>query len=165
MLGIKFFFFEVIIIFCHIAEPSEGLLHGFKAQIGMPKSSQRNMVIAQLLTLGFKQVLYFFGNGSDAQIIFPQPLKELWEVLGKPAPVSLAAWPAVEERWLKDDTVEIPVQIGGKLRARVTVPADADIPALEAAAAADPRIAELLAGKQIVKVITVPGRMVNFVIR
>ena len=57
------------------------------------------------------------------------------------------------------------MQIGGKLRARVTVPADADIAALEAAAAADPRIAELLAGKQIVKVITVPGRMVNFVVR
>jgi len=95
----------------------------------------------------------------------PHLAEELWEVLGKAAPVSLAAWPAVEERWLKDDTVEIPVQIGGKLRARVTVPADADIPALEAAAAADPRIAELLAGKQIVKVITVPGRMVNFVVR
>ena len=95
----------------------------------------------------------------------PHLAEELWEVLGKPAPVSLAAWPAVEERWLKDDTVEIPVQIGGKLRARVTVPADADIPALEAAAAADPRIAEILAGKQIVKVITVPGRMVNFVVR
>ena len=95
----------------------------------------------------------------------PHLAEELWEVLGKPAPVSLAVWPAVEERWLKDDTVEIPVQIGGKLRARVTVPADADIPALEAAAAADPRIAEILAGKQIVKVITVPGRMVNFVVR
>ena len=95
----------------------------------------------------------------------PHLAEELWEVLGKPAPVSLASWPTVEEQWLKDDTVEIPVQIGGKLRARVTVPADADIPALEAAAAADPRIAELLAGKQIVKVITVPGRMVNFVVR
>ena len=95
----------------------------------------------------------------------PHLAEELWEVLGKPAPVSLAVWPAVEERWLKDDTVEIPVQIGGKLRARVTVPADADIPALEAAAAADSRIAEILAGKQIVKVITVPGRMVNFVVR
>jgi len=95
----------------------------------------------------------------------PHVAEELWEVLGKPAPVSLAVWPTVEERWLKDDSVEIPVQIGGKLRARVTVPADADIPALEAAAAADPRIAELLAGRQIVKVITVPGRMVNFVVR
>ena len=95
----------------------------------------------------------------------PHLAEELWEVLGRPAPVSLAAWPAVEERWLKDESVEIPVQIGGKLRARVTVPAVADIPRLVAAAAADPRIAELLAGKQIVKVITVPGRMVNFVVR
>jgi leucyl-tRNA synthetase len=77
----------------------------------------------------------------------------------------LAAWPNVEDRWLKDDSVEIPVQINGKLRARVTVPAEADVAGIEAAAAADPRIAELLAGKQIAKVITVPGRMVNFVIR
>jgi len=95
----------------------------------------------------------------------PHLAEELWEVLGKPAPVSLVAWPTIEPRWLKDDSIEIPVQVGGKLRARVTVPADADIPTLEAAAAADPRIAELLAGKQIVKVITVPGRMVNFVVR
>lgn len=43
----------------------------------------------------------------------PHLAEELWEVLGKPAPVSLAVWPAVEERWLKNDTVEIPVQIGG----------------------------------------------------
>jgi len=95
----------------------------------------------------------------------PHLAEELWEVLGKPAPVSLAAWPSVEDRWLKDDSVEIPVQINGKLRARVTVPSEADIAGIEAAAAADPRIAELLSGKQIVKVITVPGRMVNFVIR
>jgi leucyl-tRNA synthetase len=95
----------------------------------------------------------------------PHLAEELWEVLGKPAPVSLAAWPNVEDRWLKDDSVEIPVQINGKLRARVTVPAEADVAGIEAAAAADPRIAELLAGKQIAKVITVPGRMVNFVIR
>ncbi|MFM7077382.1 MAG: leucine--tRNA ligase [Planctomycetaceae bacterium] len=95
----------------------------------------------------------------------PHLAEELWEVLGRPAPVSLVAWPIVEARWLKDDFLEIPVQIGGKLRARVTVPADADLASMEAAAAADPRIAELLAGKQIVKVITVPGRMVNFVVR
>ena len=95
----------------------------------------------------------------------PHLAEELWEILGRPAPVSLAPWPGVEERWLKDDHVEIPVQVGGKLRARVTVPADADVAAMEAAAAADPRIAELLAGKQILKVVAVPGRMVNFVVR
>ena len=95
----------------------------------------------------------------------PHLAEELWELLGKQAPVSLAAWPAVEERWLKDDTVEIPVQIQGKLRGRVTVPADADADAMKAAAAADPRIAEQLAGREIVKVVAVPGRLVNFVVR
>ncbi len=95
----------------------------------------------------------------------PHLAEELWEVLGRSAPVSLHAWPEIDERWLKDDFVEIPVQVGGKLRARVTVPADADVAAMEAAAAADPRVAALLAGKQVLKVVTVPGRMVNFVVR
>jgi leucyl-tRNA synthetase len=76
----------------------------------------------------------------------------------------LATWPAVEEKWLKDDTVEIPVQIQGKLRGRVTVPADADAEAMKAAAAADPKIAEHLAGRRILKVVAVPGRLVNFVL-
>ncbi|MFM8414970.1 MAG: leucine--tRNA ligase [Planctomycetota bacterium] len=94
----------------------------------------------------------------------PHLAEELWEVLGRPAPVSLATWPAVDERWLHDDTVEIPVQVQGKLRGRVVVPAGADAAALQAAAAADPRIAELLAGRTIAKVVAVPGRMVNFVL-
>lgn len=94
----------------------------------------------------------------------PHLAEELWEVLGRPAPVSLAAWPAVDDRWLHDETVEIPVQVQGKLRGRVVVPAGADAAALQAAAAADPRIAELLAGRTIAKVVAVPGRMVNFVL-
>jgi leucyl-tRNA synthetase len=95
----------------------------------------------------------------------PHLAEELWEVLGRPAPVSLAAWPAVEAKWLKDDTVEIPVQIQGKLRGRVVVAADADAEAMKAAAAADPKIAEQLAGREIVKVVAVPGRLVNFVVK
>jgi leucyl-tRNA synthetase len=94
----------------------------------------------------------------------PHLAEELWELLGRPAPVSLAAWPTVEPQWLVDDTVEIPVQIQGKLRGRVVMPAGADAAAVEAAAAADPKIAELLAGKRIVKVVAVPGRLVNFVL-
>jgi leucyl-tRNA synthetase len=95
----------------------------------------------------------------------PHLAEELWELLGGPPPVSLAAWPTAEDRWLKDDTVEIPVQIQGKLRGRVVVPADADAEAMKAAAAADPKIAEQLAGKEIVKVVAVPGRLVNFVVK
>jgi leucyl-tRNA synthetase len=78
--------------------------------------------------------------------------------------VSLAPWPTVEPEWLVDDTVEIPVQIQGKLRGRVVVPAGADAAALRAAAEADPKIAEQLAGRTIAKVVAVPGRMVNFVL-
>ncbi|MFM8707405.1 MAG: leucine--tRNA ligase, partial [Planctomycetia bacterium] len=95
----------------------------------------------------------------------PHLAEELWEILGRQAPVSLAAWPAVDEQWLKDDTVEIPVQIQGKLRGRVVVPAEADAEAMKAAAAADPKIAELIAGREIAKVVAVPGRLVNFVLK
>jgi leucyl-tRNA synthetase len=69
-----------------------------------------------------------------------------------------------EDRWLEDDSIEIPVQIQGKLRGRVVVPAGADAAAMQAAAAADPRIAEQLAGKTVAKVVAVPGRLVNFVL-
>ncbi|MGI9176809.1 MAG: leucine--tRNA ligase [Pirellulales bacterium] len=95
----------------------------------------------------------------------PHLAEELWEMLGKPAPVSLVAWPVVEERWLRDESVEIPVQIQGKLRGRIVVPADADVETMKAAAAADPKIAEQLAGRQVVKVVAVPGRLVNFVLK
>jgi leucyl-tRNA synthetase len=95
----------------------------------------------------------------------PHLAEELWEILGRPAPASLAEWPTVEQRWLKDDMIEIPVQIQGKLRGRVVVPAAADVEAMKAAAAADPKIAEQLAGKSIAKVVAVPGRLVNFVLR
>ena len=57
------------------------------------------------------------------------------------------------------------MQIGGKLRWRIQVPAAADKAALELAARSDPKIAELLAGKTVVKAIVVPGRMVNFVVK
>ncbi|MEO1991520.1 MAG: class I tRNA ligase family protein, partial [Pirellulales bacterium] len=95
----------------------------------------------------------------------PHLAEELWEVLGGPAPVSLATWPEVEEKWLKDESIEIPVQIQGKLRGRVTIPSDASAAVMQEIAAADPKITELLSGKSVVKVVAVPGRMVNFVVR
>ena len=64
---------------------------------------------------------------------------------------------------LRDDTIEIPVQVMGKVRSRIVVPAGADAKALETAALADPRVVELTAGKTIRKVIVVPGKLVNVV--
>ena len=79
-------------------------------------------------------------------------------------------WPtspgrSFDEAKLREDTVEIPVQINGKLRGRIRVAAACTPGRIEPAARADARIAELLAGKTIVKVIVVPGRMVNFVVK
>jgi leucyl-tRNA synthetase len=99
----------------------------------------------------------------------PHLAEELWEILGREPPVSLAPWPAVDERWLRDDSLEIPVQVQGRLRGRVVVPAGADERAIRTVAEADPKIAELLAaagaeGRRVVKVVVVPGRLVNFVL-
>jgi len=95
----------------------------------------------------------------------PHLAEELWIVLGNKSPVSLAAWPPVDEHWLQDDILEIPVQVQGKLRARITVATGTDAAGLEAAAVAEPKIAAILAGKTVVKVVAVPGRMVNFVLK
>ena len=91
--------------------------------------------------------------------------EELWQALGHTESLAYEPWPEFDPALAKEDTVEVPVQINGKVRSKITVPADADAAQLEAAARADARIAELLAGKQIVKVIVVPGRLVNFVVK
>jgi leucyl-tRNA synthetase len=95
----------------------------------------------------------------------PHIAEELWELLGHKKTLAYEPWPTFDERWVKDDTVEIPVQILGKLRGKVVVPADADAAALETAARSDARIAELLSGRTVAKVIVVPGKLVNFVVK
>jgi leucyl-tRNA synthetase len=95
----------------------------------------------------------------------PHLAEELWQILGHEKTLAYEPWPRVDERWLKEDTVEIPVQINGKLRGKITVPAGSDQTTLESAARADSKIAELLAGKTVAKCIVVPRRLVNFVVR
>jgi leucyl-tRNA synthetase len=74
------------------------------------------------------------------------------------------SWPAWEKRWLVQDTVEIVVQINGKVRSRMEVPAAADREELEKLALDDPRVKELIADKEVRKVICVPKRLVNIVV-
>jgi leucyl-tRNA synthetase len=95
----------------------------------------------------------------------PHIAEELWEALGHGPTLAFHAWPAYDEAAIKEDTVEIPVQINGKLRGRISVPAEIDAAALEAAARADDKVAAQLAGKTVVKAVVVPGRMVNFVVK
>jgi leucyl-tRNA synthetase len=93
----------------------------------------------------------------------PHMGEELWHRLGHENSVAHAAWPPHDEAMLRDDQVEIAVQVMGKVRARLTVPADADAETLKTIAMADPAVAELIAGKTVRKVVAVPGRLVNIV--
>ena len=92
----------------------------------------------------------------------PHLAEEMWKVCGHADSCAWVAWPEWEESLLVSETIEIPVQINGKLRGRITVDADAQPDTLEAAA--KEAIADLLAGKTIKKAIVVPGRMVNLVV-
>ena len=93
----------------------------------------------------------------------PHLAEEMWARLGEHGSVALQSWPTWDEAQLRDDTVEIPVQIMGKVRSRIVVQTGLDEKGLEQAALADERIQELLAGKTVRKVIVVPGRLVNIV--
>ncbi|MDF3050257.1 MAG: leucyl-tRNA synthetase [Pseudonocardia sp.] len=94
----------------------------------------------------------------------PHIAEELWARLGHENTLAHGPFPVADERWLAAESIEYPIQVNGKLRSRVTVAADADREAVQAAALAEARIAETLAGREPRKVIVVPGRLVNVVI-
>jgi len=95
----------------------------------------------------------------------PYLAAELWEALGEKGSVLRAHWPVSDPALAKEDELEIPVQINGKLVNVVRVAADADAKAIEAAALADDKVKSRTAGKKIVKVIVVPGKLVNLVVK
>ncbi len=94
----------------------------------------------------------------------PHLAEELWQILGHEQTLAYEPWPGYDPALLKDDEIEIPVQVNGKLRGRVLVPADADSARIESTARDDPKIAALLEGKTIRKAVVVPGKLVNFVV-
>jgi leucyl-tRNA synthetase len=95
----------------------------------------------------------------------PYLAHELWESLGERENLLKARWPKYDAALAKEQEVEIPVQVNGKLRGRVLVPADADEALVKERALADEKVKAAIAGKQIVKVIFVPGKLLNIVIR
>jgi leucyl-tRNA synthetase len=90
---------------------------------------------------------------------------ELWELTGHEAGLLRAPWPAYDEGLMREDEVEFPVQINGKLRTVIKIAAGAGQEAFEAAALADEKVQASIAGRQVVKVIIVPGKMVNLVVK
>ncbi len=94
----------------------------------------------------------------------PHLAEELWAALGHAHTLAYEPWPGYDEALTRAEAIEVPVQVNGKLRSKVTVPAESDEATLRATALADERIRELIAGKQVRKVIVVPGKLVNIVV-
>jgi len=95
----------------------------------------------------------------------PYLAHELWELLGEKGSLLKAPWPKYDAALAKEEELEIPVQINGKLRSLVVVPADASEEFVVEKALADEKVKSSIAGKQIVKTIYVPGKLLNIVVR
>jgi leucyl-tRNA synthetase len=95
----------------------------------------------------------------------PYLAHELWEMLGEKGNLLKASWPKYDAALAKEEEIEIPVQINGKLRSRVVVAADASEETVVERALAAEKVRAAIAGKQIVKKIYVPGKLLNLVVK
>ncbi len=95
----------------------------------------------------------------------PHMAEELWATLGNAPSVALAKWPGYDAALAQDESAVIPVQFGGKVREKLTLPAGLDKDALLAAVLADENVKKRLEGKTVVKTIVVPGKLVNLVVK
>jgi len=97
--------------------------------------------------------------------IAPHFSEELWSRLGHPESIFRASWPEVDPEALRVEEVTLAVQVNGKIRNRVTLPVGAGKDEVEQAALEDEKVSSYLEGKELIKVIVIPGRLVNFVVK
>ncbi|MFB7159805.1 leucine--tRNA ligase [Lysinibacillus sp. NPDC056232] len=95
----------------------------------------------------------------------PHVAEELWQILGHDETLSYKEWPIYDESKLVDDEVEVAVQVAGKVRAKIIVAKDASKEEIEKVALADDKVQEYMAGKNLVKIIVIPGKLVNIVVK
>ncbi|WP_111764900.1 leucine--tRNA ligase [Nakamurella deserti] len=133
---------------------------------------QYNTAIAKLIVLNnhlTKSGVPVPRAVAEASVLMTAPLaphiaEELWERLGHRGSLAYGPFPEADPALLVDSSVEYPIQIKGKVRGRITVAADLTPADIEAAALADPKIVEALAGVTPKKIVVVPGRMVSIVV-
>ena len=166
---------EVSVVDASLTEDDLKALHRTIVGVRDDYEHLRDNTVAAKLIEYVNYLTKTYPNGAPRDAVEPlvqmvSPLaphiaEELWSVLGHSETITFEPFPEFDEQWLVDDTVEVPVQINGKVKARIDVAADATKDDLEAAALADERVADLVAGKNVVKVIAIPGRMVNLVVK
>ena len=129
-----------------------------------------NTAIAALMTL--LNEIYEAGSLTKGELktfvklldpFAPHVAEEVWEVLGGEGLLAVAQWPEFDEAKTVDATIEVPVQICGKLRATISIAKDSTAEQAIEAAKADEKVQEFLAGKNIIKEIYVPGKIINIV--
>jgi leucyl-tRNA synthetase len=90
---------------------------------------------------------------------------ELWEMLGQTTSLLREPWPQYDPALTREEEIELPVQVNGKLRSRILAPADASEELVRQRALEDTKVQTLIAGRQVVKLIVVPGKLINVVVR
>jgi leucyl-tRNA synthetase len=95
----------------------------------------------------------------------PYLAHELWQTLGERDQLLRHPWPKFDPALAKEDEIEIAVQVNGKVRSRIVVSADASEDQVRSAALSDPKLVAAMEGKQLVKAIVVPGKLVNIVVK
>jgi len=133
-----------------------------------------NTAVAKLITLNNRLTQVAQDGGAPREVVEPLVLmlaplaphaaEELWSRLGHGETLAFEDFPTADPTWLVVDTVEIPVQVNGKVRGKVVVGADADDVAIEEAARGVAAVAALLDAGTVRKVVVVPGRLINFVV-
>ena len=118
-----------------------------------------NLVEGRSLTRGQAELLTLM-----LAPLAPHIAEELWQRLGHAHSLAWEPWPNPDPAWLKDDTVQLPVQVNGRLRGVLTLPAGASAAQAEKAALAEPKVVASLEGKPPKKVIVIPGKMVSIVV-
>ncbi|MCP2168943.1 leucine--tRNA ligase [Goodfellowiella coeruleoviolacea] len=156
--------------------PTLRLLHKTVAAVREDYAGMRyNTAAAKLIELN-NHVTKAYGAASgtprvvaESMVLMLAPLcphvaEELWSRLGHEQSLAHGPFPVPDEQYLVEDTVEYPIQVNGKVRSRVVVPASATVDEVKQAALADEKIVAALEGREPRKVITVPGRLVNVVV-
>ena len=155
-------------------EPTMRLLHRTIAGVGEDYAALRNNTAASKLIELTNHLTKVYRDGAPRAVVEPLVLmlaplaphaaEELWSRLGHEQSLAHGPFPVAQSQWLTADTVDYPIQVNGKVRSKITVPAGASREDVQAAALVDPKILEILAGSAPKKVIVVPGRLVNLVV-
>jgi len=151
----------------------EKALHRLIRKVGQDIEAMKfNTAIAAMME--FVNIVYRAGRLSKDQAerlvlvlspFAPHISEELWQRLGHDRSLAYQPWPDYDEAMIAEQTIELAVQVNGKVRSRILVPADADEQAVIDAALAANNVAAAVAGKRIIKQFVVPGRLVNIVVK